>query len=130
MEPGGETTDPGQPPRETAVIFAELIGAAELYARAGDAAGQEAIQRCADALRKVAEGCGARMIKRIGARLMAAAPTADDAARAAVAMQVAALDFQETNEVKLGLGVGFHFGPTIQNESDVFGDTVNTAARL
>jgi adenylate cyclase len=130
MEPGGETTDPGQPSRETAVIFAELIGAAELYAKAGDAAGQEALQRCADMLRKAAEGCGARVIKRIGGRLMAAAPTADDAARAAVAMQAAALDFPETEEVKLGLGVGFHFGTIIQNESDVFGDTVNTAARL
>ena len=130
MEPSGETTDPGQPARETAVIFAELLGSAELYARAGDAKGQAAVQRCADVLRKVAENGGARVIKRIGGRLMAAAPTADDAARVAVAMQAAALDFPETHEVKLGLGVGFHFGPTIQNEADLFGDTVNTAARL
>jgi flavin-binding protein dodecin len=84
MEPSGETTDPGQPARETAVIFAELLGAPELYALAGDAAGQEAIQTCADALRKVAEGVGARVVKRIGGRLMIASPTADGAARAAV----------------------------------------------
>jgi len=32
--------------------------------------------------------------------------------------------------VRLALGVAFHYGPVIQKDSDVFGDTVNLAARL
>lgn len=120
-----------EPGRETAVIFAELIGAAELYARAGDAAAHEAIARSLEKLGEAAASSGARVVKRIGARLMLVAASADAAARAAVAMQVAAGDFPATDPARLALGVGFHYGPVLQqDDSDVFGDTVNLAARL
>src|SRR5205823_11186185 len=32
--------------------------------------------------------------------------------------------------VKLALGVGFHHGPVIQKDDQVYGDTVNLAAKL
>lgn len=120
-----------EPGRETAVIFAELIGAAELYGSAGDGAAQEAIARCIEKLGQAAASSGARVVKRIGARLMLVAASADAAARAAVAMQVAAGDFPAIDSAKLALGVGFHYGPVLQqDDNDVFGDTVNLAARL
>ena len=115
--------------RETAVIFAELIGAAELYAHAGDVKAQEAIASAFQALEKAAQSNRARVVKRVGGRLMLLARDPDAAARVAVAMQAAALDFRDATG-GLGLGVGFHYGPVIQNDADVFGDTVNTAARL
>lgn len=118
------------PGRETAVIFAELIGVPELYARAGDAAAHEAITGCAGKLEQAVASNGGRIVKRINGRLMALAGSADAAADAAVAMQVAARDFP-ADSTGLGLGVGFHYGPVIQQDSsDVFGDTVNLAARL
>ncbi|HEX2332974.1 MAG TPA: adenylate/guanylate cyclase domain-containing protein [Burkholderiales bacterium] len=121
-----------EPGRDTAVIFAELIGAAELYAHAKDAAAaHEAIAACAEKLAQAAVVTRARVVKRIGGRLLLLADSADSAARTAVALQVAAGEFPAAvNGTKLGLGVGFHFGPVIQNEIDVFGDTVNLAARL
>ena len=121
--------DPG---RETAVIFAELIGAAELYAHVKDAdAAHEAISACIDKLGDAVDSTRARVVKRIGGRLLILADSADSAARTAVALQVAAGQFPAAvNGTRLGLGVGFHFGPVIQNEADVFGDTVNLAARL
>lgn len=115
------------PGREGAVIFAELIGAAELYARAGDAAALEAISSSIEKLGESAAAANARVVKRIGARLMLLADTADAAARAAVALQVASVARGSDN---LGLGVGFHYGPLIERDADVFGDTVNLAARL
>jgi len=120
-----------EPGRETAVIFAELIGSVELYARAGDAAAHEAIGRCMEKLSEAATSSGARVIKRVGGRLMLVAASADAAARAAVAMQVAAGDFPADDAARLALGVGFHYGPVLQqDDTDVFGDTVNLAARL
>jgi adenylate cyclase len=120
-----------EPARETAVIFAELIGAAELYARAGDAAAHEAIGRCMEKLGEAAASSGARVIKRIGGRLLLVAPSADAAARAAVGMQLAAAEFPATDSASLALGVGFHYGAVLQqDDNDVFGDTVNLAARL
>ena len=117
--------------KEAAVLFAELIGAAELYARAGDAAAHEAITRCVETLGQSAAASGARVVKRIGGRLMMLAENADAASRTAVALQVAAGSFDETGaRGKLGLGIGFLHGSVIEANADVFGDTVNVAARL
>lgn len=117
-----------EPGRETAVIFAELLGASELLGRADDAAAHAAVGEALASLEQVTVASGARVLKRIGARLLVVTTDPDEAARAAVALQVAANNLG--GEHNFGLGVGFHFGPVIQDESDVFGDTVNTAARL
>lgn len=116
-----------EPGRETAVIFAELIGAGELLARIDDAQAHAAVGDAMARLEQVAISSGARVLKRIGGRLLMLAESADAAARTAVALQAAAGNLPDSS---LGLGVGFHFGPVIQDSVDVFGDTVNTAARL
>jgi adenylate cyclase len=117
-----------EPGRETAVIFAELLGAAEALGRADDVQAHAAVGEALANLEQVAASSGARVLKRIGARLLIVTSDPDGAARTAVALQAAAHNF--TGEHNFGLGIGFHFGPVIQDESDVFGDTVNTAARL
>jgi class 3 adenylate cyclase len=114
------------PAKENAVLFAELLGAAELFARAGDDAAQEAITQCVERLERAA-GRDARVVKTMGSRLMLVAPNADAAARAAVAMHAAAGDFAADS---LALGVGFHYGAVLVENDDIFGDTVNLAARL
>jgi len=116
--------------RQTAVLFAELIGATELYARVGDEAAHDAITRCIETLGQAAASCAARITKTIGGRVMVLAANADAAAAAAIAMQLAAADFPAMGATGLTLGVGFHYGPVIQDDNDVFGDTVNLAARL
>ena len=105
-------------PREAAVMFAQVVGDGP----------QDAITACLD----VAQGAatGTRIVKRFGARLMLITSNADNAARAAVAMQLAVDSSAAIEASKLGLGIGFHFGPVIQDNADVFGDTVNLAARL
>lgn len=116
--------------RQRAVIFAELIGAAELYARVGDTGAHEAISRCIEKLGQTATASSARVVKRIGGRLMMLAESPHAAARSAVALQVAAGEFREASAGNLGLGIGLHYGPVIEENADVFGDTVNIAARL
>ena len=108
-------------------MFAEVIGAAELQARAGDAA-QATIDACLDLVQAIATRT--RIVKRFGPRLMLLADNADTSARVATAMQIAVRAYPAAEANKLGLGIGFHHGPVIQDNSDVFGDTVNLAARL
>lgn len=115
--------------QNNAVLFAELIGAAELYGKADDTTAFETIAQNAARVAQAAESCGARTIKRTGSRVMLLAASADAAAAAAVAMQVEAWDFPGA-QAGLALGVGFHYGPVIEVSGDVFGDTVNLAARL
>ena len=102
--------------RQTTVLFANVLGE-------GDATA------CRDHLRKAAQACGARVVDRAADKLMALLPAPDAAAEAAAAMHTAMEGFPQ-GTAKLALGVGFHHGPVIQKENEVFGDTVNLAARL
>src|SRR5262245_54810688 len=115
--------------RDTAVLFAELLGSTELYARVGDIAAHATLTDCAMLLGAAAAPVPARLFKTIDSRLMVLARTPHNACVAAVAMQVAARRFSG-DAAGLTLGIGFHFGPVIQDKSDIFGETVNVAARL
>jgi adenylate cyclase len=112
------------------VLFAAAIGGADLYAKAGDVAAAEALGQCMTLLADTAKKAGARVVKRTPDRLMALAATADACAETAAALHHAMETCPPVAGVRLALGVAFHFGPVIQKEADVFGDTVNLAARL
>jgi len=118
--------------RETTVLFADLIGASDLYTKAGDAAGGEAIKACVERLRKAVYDCGGggRVVHVKGDKVMVLLSSPDVAADSAVAMHSAMEDLPAVKGTKLALGIGFHHGPVIQKDNDVFGDTVNLAARL
>src|SRR5687767_8864861 len=119
-----------EPSRETTVLFAAIIGRAELYAKAGDEVGHEAMERCQFRLGQAAASCGGRLAKSTADKVMVLAATPDAAADAASAMHLAMDKLPKTGGVKLALGVGLHYGPVIQKGDEVFGDTVNLAARL
>jgi class 3 adenylate cyclase len=116
--------------RETTVLFAAVIGRDDLYAKAGDKAGHEAIEHCHFRLGRAAASCGGRLAKGTEDKVMVLAATPDSAADAASAMHLAMDKLPKTAGVKLALGIGLHFGPVIQKGDEVFGDPVNLAARL
>jgi adenylate cyclase len=116
--------------RQAAVLFADVSGSTSLYEIAGDAAALEAISRCLAALRTAAEAAGGRVVKTIGDEVMAFFPSADAVATAAAEMQGQVDNLPEVAGTKLGVRIGFHAGPILQRDDDVFGDTVNLAARL
>jgi adenylate cyclase len=116
--------------RSTSVLFADVSGSTKLYETAGDAAAHAAIDSCLDALRKAVESAGGRVVKTIGDEVMALYATPDAAAGSAAAMHAAMEALPEVGGMRLGVRIAFHCGPVIQKDGDVFGDTVNLAARL
>ena len=116
--------------RETTVLFAAIIGAGDMRERAGDKAAHEALERCQFRLGQAAASCGARLMKGTADKVMVLAANPDAAADAASTMHLAMEKLPKTAEVKLSVGIGFHFGPVVQKGDEVFGDTVNLAARL
>jgi class 3 adenylate cyclase len=119
-----------EPSRETTVLFAAIIGRQDLYAKAGDQVAHEAMERCQFRLGQAAASCGGRLSKSTADKVMVLAATPDGAADAASAMHLAMEKLPKTAGVKLAIGIGLHCGPIIQKGDDVFGDTVNLAARL
>jgi adenylate cyclase len=115
---------------EMAVLFADVSGSTRLYESLGDERALATIDRCLALIRESCVGHQGRVIKTIGDEILAVFPAADGAAQAAAEMQ-ARIDMEPAVESqRLAIRVGFHFGPALTTESDVFGDSVNVAARL
>jgi class 3 adenylate cyclase len=116
--------------RQVTVLFADVSGSTKLYESEGDKTAMEAIARCVEQLRQTVTSSGGRVIKTIGDEVMALFPTPDSAAIAAGNMQYAIDALAPIGATKLGVRIAFHCGSVIQSDDDIFGDTVNLAARL
>jgi adenylate cyclase len=116
--------------RQVTVLFADVSGSTKLYETEGDKTAAETIAHCIKQMRQAAESSGGRIVKTIGDEIMVVFSTADAAAYAASSMQSAIDALPLVGTTKLGVRIGFHCGPVIQNDDDIFGDTVNLAARL
>lgn len=116
--------------RLVTVLFADVSGSTSLYETAGDSAALEAISTCLGAARAATEAWGGRVVKTIGDEVMSMFPGPDAAANAAADIQVRIDALPALAGKKLGVRIGFHHGPVLQRDDDVFGDTVNLAARL
>ena len=112
------------------VLFADVSGSTKLYETVGDAAAHAAIDLCVKLFANITEEHGGRVIKTIGDEVMSIFSQAADAGRAAVDIQLGVASMPPVDKVRLGVRVGLHYGPVVEREGDVFGDTVNLSARL
>lgn len=115
---------------ELSVLFADVSGSTRLYEKLGDTEALRAVDRCLKRMERAVEGYRGRIVKNIGDEVMAVFEKADDAFQAATEMQQRITDLPPVSGVKLAIRVGFHHGQVIEEGGDVFGDSVNTAARL
>ncbi len=112
------------------VLFADVSGSTKLYESVGDSAAHAAIDLCVKLFRALTEQHGGRVVKTIGDEVMAIFPDAASAGKAAVDIQLGVNDMAPIEKVQLGVRIGLHHGPVVARDGDVFGDTVNLAARL
>ena len=118
-----------QNPRR-AVLFADVCDSTAIYESLGDTKALALINRLLGHLdKKVAEHGGA-VVKRLGDGMACQFSAPDAALRAACEMQTAAFNLALGKTPKLAIKVVFTYGPVIMEDADVFGDTVNVAARL
>jgi len=118
------------PQTEMAVLFADIAGSTRLYDTLGDAQAKTLIDECIGIMRGVVARYAGRVIKTIGDEIMCVLPDADSGHLAATDMQLRIAALPAVSNVKRAIRVGFHVGPVIEESSDVFGDTVNMAARM
>ena len=115
---------------DCAILFSDVSGSTSLYEILGDERAFALIGSCLKTMSTCTTEAGGRVVKTIGDSVMAVFPTADAAAAAATEMQAAAEKLGEAGGTRVGLRIGFNFGPVVEKEGDVFGDAVNLAARL
>lgn len=115
---------------QAAVLFADVSGSTKLYETAGDQVAKAAIDQCI----RIMSGCTitakGRVVKTIGDEIMATFPSADAAADAAIEIQSAISELKPVGNSKIGIRIGFNWGPIVEADGDIFGDAVNVASRL
>ncbi len=115
---------------QKAVLFADVSGSTRLYEVLGDERAFAAIDDRLEILRQLVAVHRGRVVKTIGDEIMCLFPDAMTATQAACAMLTSIAACPPVAEMRIGIRLGFHCGPLLQNDGDLFGDTVNMAARM
>ncbi len=115
---------------DCAVLFADVSGSTALYEVLGDERAFALVETCLKTMSECTAQAQGRVVKTIGDAVMAVFGSADQAASAAVQMQLRVAEFGPAVGVRLSLRIGLHAGPVVERDGDVFGDTVNLASRL
>ena len=113
-----------------AVLFADICGSTALYDKLGDDLARRLIARCITTMVGETPACQGKLIKTIGDEIMCTFPSAESAMQAACAMQRAVENGKPVDGHQMHIRIGFHYGDVIIESGDVFGDTVNVAARV
>jgi class 3 adenylate cyclase len=116
--------------RALTILFADVSGSTRLFETRGDEIARRLVSSILVALGEVAARHGGRVVKTIGDEIMCTFPGPLHGLLAATDMQrriKGDVEFQRDN---LAIRIGLHHGEVLIEESDVFGDAVNTAARM
>ena len=112
-----------------AVLFADICGSTALYEALGDDLARQLTSQCISTLIREINTHQGTLVKTIGDEVMCTFPSVETAFNAACAMQQVVRDTKFDGR-PMYIRVGFHYGDVIIEGIDVFGDTVNTAARI
>ncbi len=111
-------------------MFADIAGSTALYDTLGDLAAKKKIDICLNLMIRITEEYQGIVIKTIGDEVMCRYPSADFAVQAACAMHNIIDSHHELKIAAIAIRIGLHSGNIIQDKGDIFGDTVNVAARI
>ncbi|HHL31835.1 MAG TPA: adenylate/guanylate cyclase domain-containing protein [Oceanospirillales bacterium] len=115
---------------ELTVLFADIAQSTALFERYGDDRARSAIAAVLKNLYTVAQRFQGVLVKTIGDEIMCTFPTAILAKQASINMQKSVSGNFVLGSQPIGIRIGFHHGKVISENNDVYGDTVNVAARM
>ena len=111
---------------EVAILMADISGSSALYDEVGDADALRQVGVCLDDMMAIIEREGGTFIRSKGDDVLAI--FADPVA--ALVASRAMLALKTSGQKSLAIHIGATFGNVIRARDDIFGDSVNTAARL
>ena len=123
---GSNQRDPGV----RAVMFTDMVNSTEMTSRYGDDAALAMLRVHDRVVRDALRGNHGREVKHTGEGIMSAFLSAVCAVRAACQMQIALREHNEGARYPVGIRVGISAGEPVEDADDLFGSTVQLAARL
>ena len=113
-----------------AVLFTDICGSTALTQRLGDQGGTALVHEHDAIVRPILATTRGREVKHLGDGIMASFDAPSAAAEAAIAIQQATAKRNLTAETPIDLRIGISAGEPLIDEGDLFGATVQLAARL
>ena len=114
------------------VCFVDIVGSTRYFEQRGDYAGMIYVHACIDRLIPEAEKHGGTICKTIGDAVMCYFTDPTEGVRAAIDMQLSLEEFNKgkSDNDQMHVRIGLNYGKGVVKDKDVFGDVVNTAARI
>jgi class 3 adenylate cyclase len=121
--------------REATILFSDIVGITPYFDKHGDTAGHQKIQTHNKILFPLIRKHRGKVIKTIGDAIMACFDQADDGVEAAIEMQRQIESYnarigEDDDDERIYIRIGLHSGRSVFENRDVFGNTVNVAARI
>ncbi|HLN25835.1 MAG TPA: adenylate/guanylate cyclase domain-containing protein, partial [Patescibacteria group bacterium] len=118
-------------PRIVTVLFTDMVGSTDMTQSRGDVAAQEIVRRHNNIVRAALAEYAGKEVKHTGDGIMASFASAVNGVEAAVSIQKAVSTHNLKNRnLPLHLRIGINAGEPIEEEDDLFGGTVQLAARV
>jgi class 3 adenylate cyclase len=118
--------------RNLVLVFTDVVGSTEYFARFGDEAGRGLQQRHLDLLREVLPKGDGRIVDTAGDGAFTVFPIVQSAIVALVQLQelITNQNVSRAREHQLSIRTGVHWGPVLTDGNVVTGDSVNLSARI
>jgi class 3 adenylate cyclase/pimeloyl-ACP methyl ester carboxylesterase len=112
------------------ILFTDVVGHTAMMRRLGDEKGRAVLREHETMTRGVLKEHGGAEVKTMGDGFMASFPSVTRAVECALALQQAFAERNETGTEPLDVRVGLNAGEPIEEDGDLFGETVILAARI
>ena len=111
-------------------MFADLAGSSAMYENLGDDLARERISSSLDTLISITRRHSGILVKTIGDEILVYFMDVDMAMLAARIIQETMEDDRSPETIGVSIRIGMQYGSAILEDDDIFGDTVNVAARV
>ena len=112
------------------VLFADIAGSTRLYEQLGDEEAARVVKLCLEEMKTATRINDGLVVETIGDEILSVFPSPGQAASSAEAMMRRVERLPPVAGTPMSLRIGFHYGPVLTEGGKIFGDTVNTAARI
>ena len=112
------------------VMFADVAGSTAMYENMGDDLARERISKSLETLISISRRHSGKFVKTIGDEILVYFMDVDMAMIAARSIQEAMENDLTPETIGVSIRIGMQYGSAILEDNDIYGDTVNVAARF
>ena len=117
-------------PAHRAIMFTDIVGSTKMTERLGDRVATEMVRAHDAIVRRCLKASGGREVKHTGDGIMASFASTAEAVNCAIEVQRGFALFNSGNAEPIHIRIGLDCGEPVEDSNDLFGSTVQLAARL